>query len=237
MASPYFFVPDLHGNSVVLDEDTSKHVVGVLRKTRGAELLLTNGLGARARAIITDDNRKRCAVDIVAMETLPPVQPAVAVGISLVKNSARFEWFLEKATEIGVSDIIPLLCTRTEKEKFRAERLNGILVSALLQSQQTWLPRLHEPVAFDDLLKQKESWPLRYIAHCTEDRKTALTEALQGGDATSPRIILIGPEGDFTPVEIQSALSEGFVPVALGATRLRTETAGLTAAVLLRHVQ
>lgn len=230
MASPYFFTADLGTKTVVLDEDTSKHIIGVLRMTKEEELMLTDGIGTKARAIITDDNRKKCSVEITHTASTPLLQPRVAIGISLVKNSARFEWFLEKATEIGVTEILPLICARTEKEKFRTERLQGILVSALLQSQQAWLPQLHEPVPFHQAVTA--DYTHRYIAHCTEDLKTPLTAALQEDGGS--RLLLIGPEGDFTPVEIQLALDKGFQPVALGPTRLRTETAGLVGATLLR---
>jgi 16S rRNA (uracil1498-N3)-methyltransferase len=148
-----------------------------------------------------------------------------------LKNTHRFEWFLEKATEIGVSEIIPLVCERTEKEKFRADRLQGICISAMLQSQQTWLPVLHEPVQFEDLKMWKcENGP-NYIAHCTDTAKQAFPHS---HISTSPHsLICIGPEGDFTPKEIELALQHQFIPVSLGETRLRTETAGVVAAALL----
>jgi 16S rRNA (uracil1498-N3)-methyltransferase len=229
MSLPYFYISTIEGDSVQLDEATSKHVVSVLRMEKGEELLLTDGKGLKAKALIDDDNRKRCTVRIVERQTEGPLSPKVIIGISLVKNAARFEWFLEKATEIGVTEIVPLLCARTEKEKFRAERLQGILVSAMLQSQQCWLPVLHEPVAFSHVLANPSAQ--RFIAHCEELSKQPLPAQLQPG---ADRIILIGPEGDFTPKEIEDALQAGFIPVSLGDTRLRTETAGMVAAVVMR---
>jgi 16S rRNA (uracil1498-N3)-methyltransferase len=232
MSRPCFFTADLRSKTIVLDEDTSKHIAGVLRMAKGDEILLTDGQGTKARAVITDDNRKRCSVELIQVETVPQVHPFVGIGISLVKNNTRFEWFLEKATEIGVTDIIPLLCARTEKEKFRFDRLQGILTSALLQSQQAWLPRLHQPTPFEAVLDADYSH--KFIAHLIEDIRTPLTTELKND--LSSRLILIGPEGDFTPVEIQLATQKGFRPVALGSTRLRTETASLVAATLLRMV-
>ncbi len=229
MALPYFFIPNLEQDVITLDEDTSKHVVSVLRMTRDEELMLTDGKGHKARARIVDDNRKRCTVQLVEREHEQVKAHRVSIGISLVKNAARFEWFLEKAMELGVSEILPLICERTEKEKFRHDRLQGILVSALLQSQQCWLPVLHEPIPFHQALKEKAE--RRYIAHCLPEQKKDLYS-----EATKPStssLILIGPEGDFTPAEINAALQCGFEAVALGATRLRTETAGMTAAVVL----
>jgi 16S rRNA (uracil1498-N3)-methyltransferase len=147
-----------------------------------------------------------------------------------MKNSSRFEWFLEKATEIGISEIIPLLCERTEKEKFRIDRMQTILVSAMLQSQQCWIPLLHEPSTFEDVIKAS-AHQQRFIAHCIDNEKKKLSD-LMNSDHSS-HIILIGPEGDFTPAEISSAAEYHYIAVSLGKTRLRTETAGVVAAVLL----
>jgi 16S rRNA (uracil1498-N3)-methyltransferase len=162
-------------------------------------------------------------------------QPAgkVSIAISLVKSPARFEWFLEKATELGVSEIVPIICERTERQHFRYERMKAILVSAMLQSQQVWLPVLKEPIKFETLVRE-ESMPnerVKLIAHCEDSTKQQLSSLKIG--KTSDSIILIGPEGDFTSKEIEHALEHNYLPVALGETRLRTETAGVAAAVLL----
>jgi 16S rRNA (uracil1498-N3)-methyltransferase len=230
MALPFFYVAAMDSETLVLDEDTSRHITGVLRMKAGEELLLTNGKGTKVHAVITDDHRKRCTVRKVIIEQEAPKSPRVAIAISLVKNAARFEWFLEKATEIGVSEIIPLLCARTEKEKFRHDRLQQILISAMLQSQQAWLPLLHPPTAFADVLDIKD-FSNRFIAHCLPQQKQSLLHFAPALAAGS--LLLIGPEGDFTPAEIDAALQKGFAPVTLGATRLRTETAGMVGATLL----
>jgi 16S rRNA (uracil1498-N3)-methyltransferase len=230
MALPYFFVADLQDTTLVLEEATSKHVIQVLRMQQSEELLLTDGKGKKAIAVITNDNRKRCEVTITSFDTEPLRTPQVTIALSIVKNASRYEWFLEKATEIGVTGIIPLLCERTEKEKFRYDRMQQILVSALLQSQQCWLPVLHQPVAFRDLLT-RDVYDKKYIAHCLDQQKLPLHQ--QPLDTSRHTLILIGPEGDFTPQEIDAALQQGFMPVTLGETRLRTETAGLVAAVWL----
>lgn len=227
MALPFFFVDHLNGSTLVLDEDTSKHMISVLRMQKGEPLLLTDGKGMQARAVISDDNRKKCTVDITTLEQVAAKANKVSIGISLIKNAARFEWFLEKATEIGVREIIPLVCARTEKEKFRHDRLRQILISAMLQSQQCWLPLLHEPQKFPEVVERSGQLQ-KYIAHCTEGDKQALR-----GSPQDPSIILIGPEGDFSEQEIAFALQHHFQPVTLGGTRLRTETAGIVAAVLL----
>jgi 16S rRNA (uracil1498-N3)-methyltransferase len=228
MALPYFFVEEWQEKKLQLNEDTSKHMISVLRMQQGEEVLLTDGKGRKATAQITDDNRKRCVVEIRSVEQEEKRQPGVTIAISIIKNASRFEWFLEKATEIGVTEIIPLLCERTEKEKFRYDRMNGILVSAMLQSQQAWLPVLHEPTAFEQVVEQAAT-PQKFIAHCLPEQKQQLSSVA----GQQPSLILIGPEGDFTPGEIALALENNFTPVALGNTRLRTETAGIVAATLL----
>lgn len=236
MPLPFFYKNDIiaSAGTIVLDEDTSKHIVQVLRMQNGEQLQLTDGKGNLYSCEITDNNRKRCAVTIT--NTVQKEQPAtsVSIAVSLVKNSGRFEWLLEKATEIGVTAIIPLICTRTEKQQFRHDRMNGILISAMLQSQQTWLPVLHEPVKFTEATN-KATQQQKFIAHCEdESNKVQLTSQLLSPSVS--KLILIGPEGDFTKEEIETALKNNFIPVALGNTRLRTETAGIVAATLLRLV-
>lgn len=227
MTLPFFFTNNLNNKTIVLDEDTSKHVINVLRMQKGEELLLTDGKGKKAKAAIIDDNRKKCVVEISSIETEEERINKVAIGISLIKNASRFEWFLEKITEIGVGEIIPLLCTRTEKEKFRYDRMQHILISAMLQSQQCWLPVLHEPTEFEKVLQIP--FEQKFIAHCIDGEKQKLPTV----NSHLSTIILIGPEGDFTPEEIESAINNNFTPVTLGNTRLRTETAGIVAATLL----
>jgi 16S rRNA (uracil1498-N3)-methyltransferase len=226
---PYFFVENLSAKEIILDEDTSKHVISVLRMKRGENLLLTDGKGKVAECMIADDNRKKCVVTIAGEKTEAPVSPKIIIAISLVKNASRFEWFLEKATEIGINEIIPLICERTEKEKFRFDRMRGLLVSAMLQSQQAWLPVLHEPTGFAEVLKLPADE--KFIAHCAATERKSLP-----GASLKSRLILIGPEGDFTTGEINIAVDNEFIPVTLGKTRLRTETAGMVAATLLRNL-
>jgi len=217
---------------VILDEDTSKHIVQVLRMKNGELLQLTDGKGNLFTCEITEDNRKRCAVTIVTTINNQPPTHNISIAISLLKNNNRFEWFLEKVTEIGATTIIPLVCERTEKNAFKSERLKSILVSALLQSQQTRLPVLHEPVKFADFVSKPFDNYVKLIAHCeNEDNKQPITNKLI--NPLTNKLILIGPEGDFATNEIQLALEHHFIPVSLGNTRLRTETAGVVAAALL----
>lgn len=230
MALPFFYIGtyDKAQKSLVLDEDTSRHIVQVLRMKAGERLHLTDGLGHLLLAEIADDHKKHCTVSVREVKFTPAAERKVSIAISNIKNASRFEWFLEKAGEIGVTEIIPLVCERTEKERFRHDRMNAICISAMLQSQQVWLPRLSEPQAFKQVLEQRLE-NAKFIAHCEEGPKNSL--AAQTVSASS--IILIGPEGDFTPAEIDMAIAKGFMPVTLGETRLRTETAGIVAAVWL----
>jgi 16S rRNA (uracil1498-N3)-methyltransferase len=236
MSLPFFYKEDIASNAtVVLDEDTSKHVVQVLRMQNGEQLQLTDGKGNLFTCEITDNNRKRCTVSILSTHHSPLTTHRISIAIALLKNTNRFEWFLEKATEIGVTEIIPLVCERNEKTSFKFERMKSILVSAMLQSQQTFLPVLHEPVKYDNLVKKQFDNCTKYIAHCEdENNKQPLTDKLI--NQSTNQLILIGPEGDFTKQEIEAALQTNFIPVSLGNTRLRTETAGVVAAVLLCHV-
>lgn len=231
MALPFFYEASLDtaAATILLDEPTSKHVVQVLRMGEGEALQLTDGKGNLVTASIADANRKRCLISITVVEQISPPLKTVVLAVSPVKNASRFEWLLEKATEIGVQQIVPLLCERTEKQHLRMERLQGILVSAMLQSQQCWLPQLQEPIKFAQFVAQATA-DQKFIAHCLEIDKQPLQ---QHASASANRLIVIGPEGDFTAAEIDLALQQGFMPVTLGNTRLRTETAAIVAATLL----
>lgn len=234
MALPFFYSATINttDTSFVLNEETSKHVAQVLRMQNGEQIQLTDGRGTVFTAEISDNNKKKATVKLLSSRFQPADINQHTIAISLVKNAHRFEWFLEKATEIGTSAIVPLLCSRTEKQHFRLERMQGILISAMLQSQQSWLPQLQEPIKFAAYLAQiKENTNLKkFIAHCVADEpRTELGSCGPFNDS----LVLIGPEGDFTIDEIELALQQSFLPVALGKTRLRTETAGVVAATVL----
>jgi 16S rRNA (uracil1498-N3)-methyltransferase len=205
----------------------------VLRMKEGEKLNLTDGKGNLITAEIADAHKKHCSVKIIDSQFTSHVSRKITIAISLLKNTNRFEWFLEKATEIGISEIIPLICERTEKQKFRYDRMKGICISAMLQSQQCWLPILDEPVKYTEYIKSIEhnSDLTKLIAHCEESgQKNSLSTFSLSNHST----ILIGPEGDFTKQEIDLALQNKFIPVSLGETRLRSETAGVVAATLLK---
>jgi 16S rRNA (uracil1498-N3)-methyltransferase len=235
MTLPFFYINEYNTSQkeIVLDEDTSRHVVQVLRMKGGEKLNLTDGKGNLITAEITDGHKKYCAVSVIDSRFTSHVSRKITIAISLLKNANRFEWFLEKATEIGVSEIVPLICQRTEKQKFRYERMKGICISAMLQSQQGWLPELHEPKQFNQVTIEQFDNRQKFIAHCDESNDKKQLSTFQSFNSS---IILIGPEGDFTKDEIKLALENSFVPVSLGETRLRTETAGIVAASLFCQV-
>jgi 16S rRNA (uracil1498-N3)-methyltransferase len=232
MTLPFFYINEFNTfqKEIQLDDDTSRHVVQVLRMKEGEKLNLTDGKGNLITAEVIDPHKKHCSVKIIDSRLTIHDLLKVTIAISLLKNTSRFEWFLEKATEIGVSEIIPLIGERTEKQKFRYDRMKGICISAMLQSQQTWLPVLHEPKQFNHLAIEQFDDQQKFIAHCDEASGKQNLPTFQSFKSS---IILIGPEGDFTRTEIELALRYNFIPVSLGETRLRTETAGIVASTLL----
>ena len=220
MPLPYFYTEPISSsqNFIVLNEENSRHIVQVLRMAEGKQLKLTDGLGNVYTTEITEAHKKKCTVKIIDSAKIEAAQNKVCIAISPVKNNSRFEWFLEKATEIGVAEIVPLLCERTEKQFLKFDRLKGILISAMLQSQQAWLPILTEPQKFDSFVKEKND-ENKFIAHCEENKKTSLKNLLSTIQPFNNSTILIGPEGDFTKDEIALALENNYTAVALGNTR------------------
>ncbi len=219
-------------NIVVLNEENSKHIVQVLRMQNGKQIKLTDGFGNIFLAEITDAHKKKCTVKIIERTNQESPANKVCIAVSPVKNNSRLEWFLEKATEIGVTEIVLLMCERTEKQHIRMDRMKGILISAMLQSQQAWLPILEEPKKYIAYIKSVQGGN-KFIAHCEEEDKQSLKSSISTLEPFNSSTVLIGPEGDFTSEEITLAVENNFIPVALGDTRLRTETAALVAATLL----
>jgi 16S rRNA (uracil1498-N3)-methyltransferase len=235
---PFFYVEEYNAAhyEITLDEDTSRHVIQVVRMKEGEILNLTDGKGNLLTSEIVGDHKRHCRVKVTDSRLMTHDSRKLTIGISLLKNSARFEWFLEKATEIGITEIIPLICERTEKQKFREDRMTNILVSAMLQSQQCWLPVLHKPIDYELIFRQEEiiHASQKFIAHCIQDQKRNLADLVN--ESLPSQIILVGPEGDFTAQEVQLAIHNHFDAVSLGDTRLRAETAGVVAAAILRII-
>ena len=207
------------------DKEESKHIVKVLRKTEGDTLHVTNGLGDLFLTEIILASEKKCTVRIVTTETSPPTNFYIHIAVAPTKMNDRFEWFLEKATEMGIHEITPIICDRSERKIIKNERFDKIILSAMKQSLQSFLPKLNEPISFKDFINQQHDGNL-CIAHCLETEKKLLKNTIKSKEKYT---ILIGPEGDFSEKEIQLALTNNYIPVSLGNTRLRTETAAIVA--------
>jgi len=208
------------------DKIESKHIIRVLRKKEDDVLYITNGKGFLFKSKISIANDKRCTVEIDKVEKQEnQLKYNLHIAIAPTKNNQRLEWFLEKATEIGITTITPLICDNSERKIIKKDRLEKVLVSAMKQSNRYYLPILNEAIPIKQFMK-KEFNGLKFIAHCEETEKQSLKNKLEiGKDVT----MLIGPEGDFSLNEISLALANNFSPVSLGKSRLRTETAGIVA--------
>jgi 16S rRNA (uracil1498-N3)-methyltransferase len=221
-----FYTPDLNGNLYTLNEIESKHCVRVLRLDIDDQIQLIDGKGGFFTAKIIDSNPKKCIVEIIDTKTeFGKKNHYLHIAIAPTKNIDRFEWFLEKATEIGINEITPLLCEHSERKAIKSERLEKIIVSAIKQSIKAYKPKLNELTKYKDFINQNTTC-VKYIAHCEENKKTLLKNAYPKNESA---IILIGPEGDFSPEEIELAKQNKFIEISLGESRLRTETAGVVA--------
>jgi 16S rRNA (uracil1498-N3)-methyltransferase len=221
-----FYNPDINKDTtqIIFDKIESKHIVRVLRKKEDAILHITNGKGLLfdAKIIIAID--KKCIAEIIAIQEKPkPWNYYLHIAIAPTKLNDRIEWFLEKATEIGIDEITPIICNNSERRFVKLERFEKIIQSAMKQSLKFTLPKLNPPVKFNDFLNQEFDGKV-CIAHCEEEEKKLLKSVINPSEKTT---ILIGPEGDFSKQEIIKALDKKITPISLGESRLRTETAGL----------
>ena len=230
MSIQLFFHSNLHSSSTncFFDKEESQHIVKVLRKKAGDILHITNGKGLLFEAKLDFATPKQCEVSILRCTPQLPRPYYLDLVVAPTKMNERYEWFLEKATEIGVDEITPIICEHSERTTIKVERFEKILLSAMKQSLQCYLPKLNAPIAsaqfFKTMLADSSA---KYIAHCQENEKRLLSRALK---PFPERItVLIGPEGDFSTNEINTALQQAFVPISLGDTRLRTETAAIVA--------
>ncbi|TYB76173.1 16S rRNA (uracil(1498)-N(3))-methyltransferase [Bizionia myxarmorum] len=212
-------------DSFTFDKEESKHIIKVLRKNMGDLLQITNGKGWLFTAEITMDAIKKCEAKIVQKEQQKPFSYNLHLAVAPTKMNDRFEWFLEKATEIGITSITPIICDHSERKHIKLDRFEKIVQSAMKQSLQAYLPTLNDAIPFSEFITQSFEGST-YIAHCEEQDRKSLKECLKPHENIT---ILIGPEGDFSVKEIETALKNKFIPVTLGATRLRTETAAIVA--------
>lgn len=223
-----FYNPTItqNGETFFCDKEESKHIVKVLRKKEGDNLYVTNGLGFLFKTEITLASDSKCMVKIVSSEKSEASKYHLHLAVAPTKMNDRFEWFLEKATEIGISEITPIICDHSERKVVKTDRFDKIILSAMKQSLHYYLPKLNEPISFKDFVKQQTKEGLNLIAHCEETDKKSLKEVVKPNENVT---ILIGPEGDFSEKEIKLALENEYIPVTLGNTRLRTETAAVVA--------
>ncbi|WP_428742493.1 16S rRNA (uracil(1498)-N(3))-methyltransferase [Tenacibaculum sp.] len=222
-----FYNPDLKATSkeITFDKDESRHIIRVLRKKEGDILHITNGYGLLFFAEIIIGNDKKCLARIIKFEEKSRTRNYyLHVAIAPTKNNDRFEWFLEKATEIGIDEITPIICENSERKIVKIDRLSRIVQSAMKQSLQCTLPKLNEAVKFSDFISQDFSNET-FIAHCEENIEKKFLKNI--ATPNTSYTILIGPEGDFSSNEIRQSLNKNFTPISLGLNRLRTETAGL----------
>ena len=223
-----FFQPDIDESTqqIIFSREESKHIVKVLRRTEGALLKVTNGKGLLFTAQIITADIKQCVAKIIDTEKEARPNYWLHLAVAPTKMNDRYEWFLEKATEIGIDEITPVICDHSERKVVKLDRYERVLQSAMKQSLHFRMPKLNEPVSFSGFIN-KDINAEKFIAHCEEDQPRILLQ--NAAAALTDTLILIGPEGDFSPEEIKLALENDFSPVSLGTSRLRTETAAIVA--------
>ena len=211
--------------SFVFDKEESKHIIKVLRKKESDILFVTNGLGFIFKTEIALASDSKCTVSIISFEKEEPPKVQLHLAVAPTKMNERYEWFLEKATEIGIQEITPIICDHSERKVVKNDRFQKIIESAMKQSLHYFIPKLNEPISYKEFIR-KDFIGQKLIAHCEETDKKSLKDALILNENIT---LLIGPEGDFSTKEIQLALENNYIPVSLGKTRLRTETAAVVA--------
>lgn len=230
-----FYNPNISETTkeVTFDKEESRHIIKVLRMKNGDSFKITNGRGSFFEAEITSANAKGCLVKILSEEKQEPLPYRLHLVVAPTKLNDRYEWFLEKATEIGISEITPIICDHSERKVIKLDRYEKIIQSAIKQSLKAYLPILHEAVSFKKFVASNNGEDLKCIAHCEEvsaENPQGYKKSLKSVVLPKKNVtILIGPEGDFSPDEIELALKKAYLPVTLGASRLRTETAAIVA--------
>lgn len=225
MDKTIFYAPDIQSNNT-LPPDESAHCIRVLRKKIADQILITDGQGHYFEAQINSDKPQGCTVDII--KTISQIKQwdfTLQIAFAPTKNIDRIEWFVEKATEIGIDRLTPLRCRYSERKEIKTERIQKILVSAMKQSQKAYLPLLDQMLTFAEFI-QKPFDGQKFIAHCYPTDKKILKRCYQ---PSSNALVLIGPEGDFSEQEVEDAIAAGYQPISLGQSRLRSETAALVA--------
>lgn len=222
-----FYNPDIKQGDITFffDKEESKHIVKVLRKKESDTIFITNGLGFLFESKIILASEKKCEVKITKETFHEPDKFYTHIVVAPTKMNDRLEWFLEKATEIGIHEITPIICDHSERKVYKIDRAEKIIQAAMKQSLHYYIPKINEPISFAQFVKSNIGGQ-KFIAHCEETDKKSFTNEIKKEEKVT---ILIGPEGDFSTKEINLAIENGFIPVTLGNTRLRTETAALVA--------
>jgi 16S rRNA (uracil1498-N3)-methyltransferase len=229
-----FYTPDINSDQYTLNEEESKHCSKVLRLNVGDHIHLIDGKGGLYEAEISSISKKNVQLQIVKKQSeFGKRNHHLHIAIAPTKNIDRLEWFLEKATEIGIDEITPIISDRSERKIIKEERLEKVITSAVKQSLTAYHPKLNSAVSFTDFMK-KEHIAEKMIAHCMDDSAKLFINQLTIKHQSY--LILIGPEGDFSPAELNIALLNGYKPVTLGNTRLRTETAALAACFEVNYI-
>ncbi|MCH2200063.1 MAG: 16S rRNA (uracil(1498)-N(3))-methyltransferase [Flavobacteriales bacterium] len=221
-----FYTNHIVEGMAMLPEDESQHVIKVLRKRAGDVIYVTDGMGTLFEGTIYEAAAKEVRVNLEVLEKREKDMPDLTIAIAPTKNRDRFEWFIEKAVELGCTEIIPIWCDNSERKHARTDRWEKIAISAMKQSLHLYKPVIHPPTDVDDLFANAELDKDKMIAWLGEDEPSAFFS--KAYDASKPSVIAIGPEGDFSDDEAELAKANGWTPVSLGHYRLRTETAGFT---------
>ena len=226
-----FYCPELLNDSSFLSNKESVHCYKVLRKKIGDRIYLIDGVGGFYEAEITIASQKKVIFDVINKWNQPQSPYFVHIAIAPTKNNYRFEWFLEKATEIGIDEVTPIICDNSERKMIKNERMEKIILSAAKQSLKSKLPIINQVTSFNDFINKKHNSHC-YIAHCLPSHKKKLKN-----EVVHQSTILIGPEGDFSEKEVEFAQNNNFIPISLGSSRFRTETAGVIAChtIALHH--
>ncbi|NEV94379.1 16S rRNA (uracil(1498)-N(3))-methyltransferase [Psychroflexus sp. YR1-1] len=237
-----FYEPHFDSSSQLIQVNPveSRHMSKVLRKNIGDKVFITNGSGLLAEGVLKSNHPKKCEIEVLKMEEKEASKHHLHIAIAPTKTNDRLEWFLEKATEIGIQEITPLLCEHSERRTIKPERYEKVLQAAMKQSLTPFIPKLNPLISFSEFITSEPAGPkseggfdaVKCIAHCEDEPKESLSKVV--GDYN---LILIGPEGDFSKAEIELALSNGFKAVSLSDSRLRTETAGIVACHTVHLIQ
>lgn len=229
-----FYNPRLDSSvsQFTFSEEESKHITKVLRKKEGDILNITNGKGYWFEAKIISADMKKCTAEIFDTTKIHPTKHWLHMAVAPTKLNDRFEWFLEKATEIGVNEITPIICERSERKTIKIERMRKVVQAGMKQSLQTYLPKLNEAITYKEFMAETDEG-LHFIAHCQDGEKVDLKRRVAPDKDVT---ILIGPEGDFSKSEIELAYEKGFLPISLGRNRLRTETAAIVACTIVTTI-